>query len=143
MVSRHRGLEIFWTTATTLVFAYLGIISLFTLYNVDTAPSGTITVKVVAHQFYFEFIYPNGTSVRTPSGELRVKAGEVVKLEVTSTDVIHSFSILELGVRVDAVPGRINNGWFIAEKPGRYAIVCFQFCGPLHYTMRGTLVVTA
>jgi len=84
------------------------------------------------------FEYPNGTRVQN---ELRVKAGQVVLLEVTSLDVIHSFFVYDLGVKIDANPGHVNNYWFRADTPGQYRIVCAEFCGVSHYAMIGKLIV--
>jgi cytochrome c oxidase subunit 2 len=139
MVSKKRGLEIFWTSVTAIVLAYLGIISGIALYNVDTPPQGTSHIKVISQQFFWTFEYANGTQV---IGELQVKAGEVVILEVVSKDVAHSLFIYELGVKIDAIPGHTNTFWFKVEKPGTYTIVCAEFCGVSHYLMRAKLIVT-
>jgi cytochrome c oxidase subunit 2 len=138
MVSKKRALEIFWTSVTAIVLAYLGIVSAISLYNVDVAPQGTTHIKVIAQQFFWTFEYANGTQV---IGELRVKAGEVVILDVESKDVAHSLFIYEMGVKIDAIPGHVNTFWFKADKPGTYTIVCAEFCGVSHYLMRARLIV--
>lgn len=138
MVSRERKIEILGVVITSVVLAYLGVISGIQLIAVDTPPPGSITIKVIATQFVWTFEYPNGTRVQN---ELHVKAGEVVLLEVTSLDVVHSFFVYELGVKIDANPGRVNQYWFRADTPGEYRIVCAEFCGASHYAMIGKLVV--
>jgi heme/copper-type cytochrome/quinol oxidase subunit 2 len=70
-----------------------------------------------------------------------VKVGQVVLLEVTSLDVVHSLFIYDLGIKIDANPGRINHYWFKADAPGIHRIVCAEFCGVSHYIMTGTLFV--
>ncbi len=138
MASKKRALEIFWTSVTAIVLAYLGIVSAISLYNVDTPPQGTVHIKVIAQQFFWTFEYPNGTQV---IGELRVKTGEVVILEVVSKDVAHSLFIYEMGVKIDAIPGHTNKFWLKADQPGTYSIVCAEFCGVSHYLMRAKLIV--
>lgn len=138
MVNREHLMEVTWISATVVVLAYLGVVSAYTLVNIHTAPEGTTTIQVEGRQWSWEFIYPDGTR---STGELRVKAGEVVKLEVRSIDVIHSLFIYDMGFKIDANPGAVNRFWFKAERPGEYPIQCAEFCGLLHYAMRAKLIV--
>ena len=138
MVSRERKIEIMSVLITSVVLGYIGVISGIQLIAVDTPPARSITIKVIAEQFLWTFEYPNGTRVQN---ELRVKAGQVVLLEVTSLDVIHSFFVYDLGVKIDANPGHVNHYWFRADTPGQYRIVCAEFCGVSHYAMIGKLIV--
>ena len=138
MVSRERKIEIMSVLITSVVLGYIGVISGIQLIAVDTPPARSITIKVIAEQFLWTFEYPNGTRVQN---ELRVKAGQVVLLEVTSLDVIHSFFVYDLGVKIDANPGHVNHYWFRADTPGQYRIFCAEFCGVSHYAMIGKLIV--
>ena len=95
-------------------------------------------IKVVGQQWYWTFEHEDGTK---EIGELHVKVGEAYKFEITSTDVIHSFNIHDYVVLLDAVPGRVNTVWFAPNEPGEHDIQCREYCGLIHYNMRGTLYV--
>lgn len=139
MVSKQRKIETISVVITSIVLAYIGVVSGLSLIAIDTPPPANITIKVVAKQFAWTFEYPNGTITEN---ELIVKAGEVVLLEITSLDVIHSLFIYDFGIKIDANPGRVNNYWFKVDTPGEYRIVCAEFCGVSHYIMLGKLIVT-
>jgi len=139
-MEKERTVELLAIVGSALVLFYVTIISVQTLYVVDNPPAGSSpTIKIVGHQWYWEFAYPDGSkSLR----DLKIKSGQVYKLEVTSTDVIHSFFVYELGIKIDAVPGRINHYWIQADRPGEYRISCTEYCGLLHYDMLGKVIVT-
>jgi cytochrome c oxidase subunit 2 len=104
----------------------------------DTAAEDTMEIEVVGHQFYWEFIYPNGESVRD---DLRVPEDTRVKLTVTSDDVFHNFGIPELRAKADAIPGETTDTWFIAENPGTYQAHCYELCGSGHSYMDADVTV--
>ncbi|MFQ5919661.1 MAG: cytochrome c oxidase subunit II, partial [Thermoplasmata archaeon] len=131
-------LEFLWTALPVLVIAIVAAGSFSTLQITDTIPEGTVTVQVIGQRFSFEFVYPDNT---TSEGLLRVQEGEVVRLEVTSIDVIHSYFIPEFRLKIDAVPGRVNLYWFQALQAGTYTIRCAEYCGVGHFTMMATLEV--
>lgn len=135
-------MEIAWTIAPTMVMAWLLVVSLQQLDRVDNGPTPDFTIDVVGHQFYFEFFYPP-TYVESTQRTLYVEEDKVVSLRVTSTDVIHAFNVPELGVMIDAVPGRTNHFWFRADNPGEYKLQCRELCGVGHGAMNGTVVVFA
>jgi cytochrome c oxidase subunit II len=135
-------MEIAWTIAPTLVMAWLLVVSLQQLDRIDNGPQPDFTVDVVGHQFYFEFFYPPDYAEST-QGKLFVEEDKVVGLRVTSTDVIHAFNIPELGVMIDAVPGKTNYFWLKADNPGEYKFQCRELCGVGHGAMNGTVVVAA
>ena len=155
MVSKTHAIEILSILITSVVLGYIGLIAGINLVAVDTPPQGSLHVKVIARQFYWTFQYANGSAVTFPNGTTRTypngltienvlyaKAGDVVDLELVSTDVAHSFFIYELGVHIDAIPGHDNHYWLRADNPGQYKIECTQFCGTGHYTMIGQLIVS-
>lgn len=135
-------MEIAWTIAPTLVMAWLLVISLNQLDRVDSGPEPDFVVNVVARQFDFEFYYPPNY-IDSTTKTLYVQENKVVGLKVTSIDVIHAFNVLELGVMIDAVPGKENEFWFLAESPGEYKFQCRELCGVGHGRMNGTVVVFA
>lgn len=138
VTTHNPRLEFLWTALPVLVIAIVGAGAFQTLQITDTLPQETMTVQVVGMRFAFEFVYPDNT---TSNGLLRVQEGEVVRLEVTSLDVIHSYFIPEFRLKIDAVPGRVNLYWFQALQVGTYSIRCAEFCGVGHFTMVATLEV--
>lgn len=97
-----------------------------------------LTVKVVGHQFFWEFVYPNGESVKDT---LRVPEDTRIRLVVTSADVFHNFGIPELRAKADAIPGETTETWFIAEETGEYQANCYELCGAGHSYMSATVKV--
>jgi cytochrome c oxidase subunit II len=151
MVSR---LEVAWTLATVALIAGVAAYSTILLYHIDAVtPNPGEYVQVIGHQWYWEFCYTNKTcynssydaSTNTVSGgAMWAQPGEVVQINVTSEDVVHSFNIPSLGVRLDAIPGRINMFQFtvpLVPTGTEYLIQCTEFCGTFHGTMRSFLVV--
>ncbi|MEM0288219.1 MAG: cytochrome c oxidase subunit II [Nitrososphaerota archaeon] len=100
--------------------------------------NNTIYIQVTGHQFYWNFTYPDG---HWQVNNLTVPAGSEVVLYVTSADVFHSFGIVGLDLKIDAIPGRINTAWFTVATPGEYTIRCYELCGVGHALMVGTLYV--
>lgn len=133
-------LEVAWTIAPTLVMAWLLVVSLRGLDRVDNGPTPDFEVDVIARQFYWSFAYPPNYD-REFRDTLYVEEGQVVGLRVTAYDVIHAFNVPELGVMIDAVPGKINKFWFRADEPGNYSAQCRELCGVGHARMHGMVVV--
>jgi cytochrome c oxidase subunit 2 len=152
--THNSTVEIIWTVIPILILVAIGIPSIRAhyqvIYNEDTIANADLTLKVVAHQWYWSYEYPaqgivfdsniiktadlkNGAprllSVDNP---LVVPVGKVVRVQVTAADVIHNFAMPALALKKDAVPGRLNETWFKAEKEGIYYGQCDQLCGKLH-----------
>jgi len=112
-----------------------------------TPPPSQVEVKVTAKQFNWNFTYPDAAGKLDSSNnvtlenELHVPVGKVVRLTLSSEDVIHSFWVPNLRLKQDVVPGRKIIAWFEATKPGRYEIACSELCGFGHYSMRGEVIV--
>ncbi|HMY16080.1 MAG TPA: cytochrome c oxidase subunit II [Polyangium sp.] len=133
----------FWLEAAVV----LGLFGLFTWWwiigfrqymRMRIAPEGALEVYVTAKQWMWKFAYPRGAnSIAT----LYVPAGRPVKLILASRDVIHSFFVPDFRVKQDVVPGRLTTLWFEAPEPGRHEILCTEYCGVSHSTMRGEVVV--
>jgi cytochrome c oxidase subunit II len=101
-------------------------------------PEDATDVYVQGKKWMWRFAYPGGpNSINT----LRVPAGRPVRLLITSRDVIHSFFVPALRIKMDALPGRYTQTWFTADRPGRYEIFCAEYCGLSHSSMLGELVV--
>lgn len=109
--------------------------------TIDPSTEPAVTVEVTAHQWWYEVRYPeHGFTVRN---ELHIPAGRPVRLHVTSGDVIHSFWIPRLSGKIDMIPGRTNASWVQADEPGRYPLICAEFCGLEHARMRMEVVAEA
>lgn len=154
--SHNLGLELLWTVIPAIICVYIAYISYEGLHYVRTIPKGALTVEVVAYQFGWDFFYPdaseNGVHVSVPEAsgpdkeisaagverstkELVVPVGKPVVVHLTSSDVIHAFFVPELGIKMDAMPGRINYVWFQADKAGSYLGQCAELCGSAHGEM--------
>ena len=140
----HHKLEIAWTLPPAAILLLVGLLSTNTLFAIDNpAVTPDFTVKVTGSQFVWTFEYPDG-SVATDG--MAVEVGKVVGLEIHATDVIHSFAVPTLGVKIDAIPGRVNHYWFKAAREGMFQAQCMEYCGVGHSLMRpsqGVLIVPA
>ncbi len=96
-----------------------------------------LVIEVRAFQWGWTFIYPNGVE----SDVLYMPAGKLVIFKVTSDDVFHAFSIPDLRVKIDAIPGQVNTSWTVPEKPGTYRVQCYELCGVGHAEMITKAVV--
>jgi len=149
-------LEVAWTLATVALITGVAVYSTILVYHLDALPADpTEYVDVTGHQWYWEFYYPannsyfnstyDPTTNTVSGGALWAPPGAVVQINVTGADVIHSFNIPALGVRIDAIPDRVN--YFAFNVPNvaagtEYLIQCTEFCGEFHGTMRSFLVIT-
>jgi cytochrome c oxidase subunit 2 len=91
-----------------------------------------MTIDVIGHDWWWEIRYPNGA---VTANELHIPAGEVVRLHLTTADVIHSFWVPQLQVKQDQIPGRDNYLWLEADHPGDFRGQCAEFCGLQHANM--------
>ena len=123
------------------------------LYKQDAIPKAAITVKAIGYQWYWGYEYPdeniffdsymietkdlkeNEPRLLAVDNELVVPVNKVVKVMITANDVLHAWALPSFGVKRDAVPGRINETWFKAEKVGTYYGQCSELCGIKHAFM--------
>jgi cytochrome c oxidase subunit 2 len=133
--SSDLGLEIAWTLGPTLVLLMISVPTIRTIFRSQPAvpPKGALEIKVVAHQWWWEFDYPDGAKA---SNELHIPVGRPIRLSLESGDIIHSFWVPQLGGKRDVVPGQINELTFVATVPGVYPGQCAEFCGLSHANMR-------
>ncbi len=153
VLTHHTGLEVAWTIAPVLILVFIAIPSFRLLDHQLVIPKTDMTVKVTGHQWYWTYSYPGDgfdfdsyitADKDLKPGDLRqltvdnaavVPVNKTVLVQVTATDVIHSFTVPSFGVRVDAVPGRMNETWFRATKEGTYYGQCSKLCGEDHAYM--------
>ena len=153
-LSHHTGLEVAWTVIPVLILVGMAIPSFRLVYYQDRTFSPDLTVKVTAHQWYWEYTYPDNGPVDFSSYGIKdedVKPGQLRRLDVDnqlvlpvgkniriladSADVIHSFFIPSLGVQRYAIPGRTIETWVRVDRPGDYYGECNQVCGTNHSQM--------
>jgi cytochrome c oxidase subunit 2 len=140
-VHGHTRLEVLWTVIPVVILAVIGTVVFIELPGISSAPAAAnpVRITVEAHQFYWQFDYPNGTR---SINDLHVPVGEVVELTVKSYDVVHSWWIPQLGGKIQAIPGRTNHIWFKADRAGTYYGQCAEFCGLYHEAMHARVIAT-
>ncbi|MFV9875701.1 MAG: cytochrome c oxidase subunit II [Rickettsiales endosymbiont of Dermacentor nuttalli] len=149
--SHNTVLEIIWTSIPVLILITIVVPSLKTLHYADIVPDAEMNLKVVAHQWYWEYVYPDNddlsfmsymiTDDQLKPGQKRlldvdnrvvVPVNTNIKVLITSADVIHSWAVPAFGVKIDAVPGRTNESWMNIKEPGVYYGQCSELCGVNH-----------
>lgn len=148
--AHHTLLEVAWTMIPVLILVMIAIPSLKLLFSLDKAQNATMTVKAIGHQWYWSYEYPEKqiTYDSYMIEDKDLKAGQVrllsvdnpvvvpvdttVRILVTSQDVLHSFAVPSLGIKKDAVPGRLNETWLRIGKAGDYYGQCSELCGIKH-----------
>ncbi|WP_017931280.1 cytochrome c oxidase subunit II [Robiginitomaculum antarcticum] len=153
--SHNTLLEVVWTAAPVAIVLTLIAIATQPLYNQDVIPETEMTVKVVGNQWNWTYVYPDHgdfdfTSSLLPEEDAKaqgrpyllaadeamvVPAKTKIRVLVTASDVLHSFAMPSFAVKIDAVPGRINETWFVVDEPGTYYGQCSEICGREHAFM--------
>lgn len=147
-------LEVVWTVIPIIILAVIFVPSMQLLYYADRTPNAEMTVKATGHQWYWSYTYPDQgdltfDSFIVPTDELKegqrrlltvdnrlvVPVDTNIRVLVTSEDVLHSFAMPSLGLKLDAVPGRLNETWMRVEAEGIYYGQCSEICGVNHAFM--------
>jgi cytochrome c oxidase subunit 2 len=152
----HNGLlEITWTVLPALTLVVIAVPSFRLLADQLIIPAPDLTLKVVASQWHWNYGYPKSEGgfsfdslyvededlkpgqprVITADNPMVIPTGKVIEVDVTSQDVIHSFSVPSFGVKIDAIPGRLNKAWFKADHEGMFYGQCSNICGINHAFM--------
>jgi cytochrome c oxidase subunit II len=151
--SHNTPVEIIWTVVPVLILMGIAIFSFKLLFAYHDMPKPDVTIKATGYQWYWGYEYPDLklseiTSVivpedKAPPGLYRLAADQpmvvpvnkTVRVLVTGADVIHAFRVPAFGVMADAIPGRVNQVWFNADKTGMYYGQCSELCGVDHAFM--------
>nr|AAT97391.1 cytochrome c oxidase subunit II [Tanytarsus curticornis] len=147
-------IEIIWTVLPAIVLLFIAFPSLRILYLLDEINSPTISIKAIGHQWYWSYEYSDFNTIEfdsymTPFNELSpggfrlldvdnriiLPINNQIRILVTATDVLHSWTVPSLGVKVDANPGRLNQTNFYINRPGLYYGQCSEICGANHSFM--------
>jgi cytochrome c oxidase subunit 2 len=143
-VSSDLGLEVAWTLGPALILLMISIPTVRLIFRTQprAAVANELPITVIAHQWWWEFRYDDGSKVFT-ANELHLPANRPIRLKLISADVIHSFWVPRLGGKRDVVPGQENQINLIANVPGEYFGQCAEFCGLSHANMRFRIFVDA
>jgi len=134
-ITGNTTLEILWTVIPTILVIIMFFYGYTGFKQMRNAPENSMTVKVIGRMWAWSYEYENGIK----SDTLFVPTGKPVKLELTSTDVNHSFYIPAFRVKEDAIPGRKNYMWFEPQENGEYIVECAEYCGMSHAYMLSTI----
>jgi cytochrome c oxidase subunit 2 len=155
------AVEVLWTLIPCLILIVMAVPSFKILYKQDTIPKADVTVKAIGYQWYWGYEYPDENIIfdsymietkdlkkdqprlLAVDNEVVVPVNKVVKVLITANDVLHAWALPSFGVKRDAVPGRINETWFKAEKVGTYYGQCSELCGIKHAFMPITVRVVS
>jgi cytochrome c oxidase subunit 2 len=151
--SHNTLVEVAWTVVPVLILAFIAIFSFRLLFFYHDMPKPDLTVKVTGYQWYWGYSYPDNKvseiisnmlpeEKTTPDlyrlktdNPLVVPVNKVVKVLVTGSDVIHDFAMPAFGLKTDAIPGRVNQTWFKADRTGTFYGQCSELCGVNHAFM--------
>ncbi len=154
--SHNALIEVIWTVIPVLILVVITIPSIQLLYYTDRTENPEMTLKVTGYQWYWGYQYPDYEGVEflsymiqdadiDPSLDQRrllstdtqivLPVDTNIQILVTAADVLHSWTVPALGVKVDAIPGRLNESWVRITKPGRYFGQCSELCGKDHSFM--------
>jgi len=152
--THHTLIEVVWTAVPVIILVWVFIPSYNVMVTNDRVQDADMTLKVVGHQWYWSYEYPDNGNFTfdanmTAADELEDKSlrmletdyhvvlpvGKKVRLVFTADDVLHSWGVPSLGIKLDAVPGRLNETWVQITKPGMYYGFCSELCGVNHSYM--------
>ena len=149
--SHNVPLEIIWTVLPIVVLVLIAIPSMKLLYFNEKVENSEMTLKIIGNQWYWSYVYPDHEGISFDSYMLQddeLKEGDIrllsvdnnivlpvdtnIRLQITASDVIHNWAVPAFGTKIDAVPGRLNEGWIRIEKEGMYYGQCSELCGVNH-----------
>ena len=157
--SHNTMIEVLWTLIPCLILIVMAVPSFKVLYSQDTIPKADVVIKAIGYQWYWGYEYPdeniifdsymvdekdlkeNQPRLLTVDNEIFVPVNKVIKVMITANDVLHAWALPSFGVKRDAIPGRINETWFKADRTGTFYGQCSELCGIKHAFMPITVNV--
>ncbi|HEY3813454.1 MAG TPA: cytochrome c oxidase subunit II, partial [Caulobacteraceae bacterium] len=151
--THNTTVEVLWTVGPVLILLVMALFSFRLLFDYHDMPRPYMTVKATGYQWYWGYAYPDqkideitsnivqqakadpGLYILQADNPMVVPVNRLIRVQVTGADVIHSFSMPAFGVKIDAVPGRLNETFFKADKIGKFYGQCAQLCGLQHTFM--------
>ena len=150
-ILESQSLELFWTVVPAVILLFIGFPSIRLLYLLDEIYNPLITLKTVGHQWYWSYEYSDFIDVEfdsyiIPSTEIEQASFRLIDVDnrtvlpvntqirnlITAADVLHSWTVPSLGVKADAIPGRLNQIRFYINYPGLFFGQCSEICGANH-----------
>lgn len=142
-------IEVAWTLIPVLILVAIAVPSFRLLFQELDIPKADLTIKATGKQWYWSYSYPDNGKFEFDSlmvadkqprllgvdNEMVVPVNKVIRVQTTGADVIHSFAVPSFGIKIDAIPGRLNETWFKATKEGMYYGQCSELCGKDHAFM--------
>lgn len=142
-------IEVAWTLVPVLILVGISVPSFRLLFLELDVPKADLTIKATGKQWYWSYAYPDNGKFEFDSlmaqdkqprllgvdNEMVVPVNKVIRVQVTGADVIHAFAMPAFGVKIDAIPGRLNETWFKATKTGMFYGQCSELCGKDHAFM--------
>jgi len=159
--SHNTTIEVIWTLVPCLILIVMAVPSFKVLYSQDEIPKADVTIKAIGYQWYWGYEYPDENIVfdsymiddkdlkegqprlLAVDNEVVIPVNKVVKVMITANDVLHAWALPSFGVKRDAVPGRINETWFKADRTGTFYGQCSELCGIKHAFMPITVNVVS
>jgi cytochrome c oxidase subunit 2 len=153
-VTHNTLLEVAWTVIPVIILAIIVFPSFHLLFRQLNTPPADLTVKATGKQWFWSYSYPDNGKFEFDSimlqekdrkpdqprllavdNEMVVPINKIVRVQTIGSDVIHSFAVPSFGIRIDAIPGRLNETWFQATREGVYYGQCSELCGKDHAFM--------
>uniref|UniRef100_A0AB39A6P4 Cytochrome c oxidase subunit 2 n=1 Tax=Demicryptochironomus spatulatus TaxID=3231394 RepID=A0AB39A6P4_9DIPT len=147
-------IEVIWTILPAIILLFIAFPSLRILYLLDEVSNPSLSLKTIGHQWYWSYEYSDFSKIEfdsymTPQNEMNLDTFRLldvdnriilpinnqIRILVTATDVLHSWTVPSLGVKIDANPGRLNQTNFFINRPGLYFGQCSEICGANHSFM--------
>nr|QHD59289.1 cytochrome oxidase subunit II [Oxyhaloa deusta] len=147
-------IEVAWTIAPAIILIFIAIPSLRLLYLMDEINNPAVTIKTIGHQWYWSYEYSDFLKIEfdsymIPQNEMNsndfrlldvdnratLPMNTFIRIIITATDVLHSWTVPSLGVKADATPGRLNQTSFLISRPGVFYGQCSEICGANHSFM--------
>ncbi len=159
--SHNTFIEVIWTLVPCLILIVMAVPSFKVLYSQDEIPKADVTIKAIGYQWYWGYEYPdeniifdsymidekdlkeNQPRLLAVDNAVYVPVNKVVKVMITANDVLHAWALPSFGVKRDAIPGRINETWFKADRTGTFYGQCSELCGIKHAFMPITVHVVS
>ena len=159
--SHNTLIEVIWTLVPCLILIVMAVPSFKVLYSQDEIPKADVTIKAIGYQWYWGYEYPdeniifdsymidekdlkeNQPRLLAVDNAVYVPVNKVVKVMITANDVLHAWALPSFGVKRDAIPGRINETWFKADRTGTFYGQCSELCGIKHAFMPITVNVVS
>ena len=142
-------IEVAWTLIPVLILVAIAVPSFRLLFLQLDVPKADLTIKATGKQWYWSYAYPDNGKFEFDSllandkkprllgvdNEMVVPVNKVIRIQTTGADVIHAFAVPAFGIKIDSIPGRLNETWFKATKTGMFYGQCSELCGKDHAFM--------